>query len=136
LKYKRAREGVPELVAALGRLEHDDEIGNESSHYAGTALVQIAAPESVEPLIGLLAAKDAEVREIAADTLSRVFDAKLGPDDRLAPSDGKLARVAKKDLPAPEALQVAWETFWKTAKDCYEWNSKQPPLVEKAAGSN
>jgi hypothetical protein len=131
MKYKRVRESVPELITALGTLEHDERAGNESSRYAGKALAHIAAPESVEPLIGLLTAKEKEVRDTAADTLSRVFDATLGPDERLLPSDGKLQRVAKNALPAPEALRSAWEAFWKTGAAQYEWNEARPPLKRK-----
>jgi hypothetical protein len=136
LRYLRARESVPELLTALGRLERAEEVGNESSHCAGRALAHIAAPESVEPLIGLLNAKEQEVRDIAAETISQIFDAKLGADERLLPADGKLGRVAKGALPAPTELRAAWEAFWKTAKDRYEWNEKEPPLREKAAGGN
>lgn len=131
LKYLRAREGVPELIAALGHLERDEEIGNESAHYAGKALAHLAAPESVEPLLGLLTAQDPEVRDLAAETLSRVFDAKLGANERLAPSGGRLERVTRESLPAPEALRTAWSAFWLAAKDRYEWNAEAPPLMEK-----
>jgi hypothetical protein len=114
--------------------EPDPEFAFQPFHDAVLRLTARSFAESVEPLIGLLNAKEKEVRENAAEALSRVFDAKLGADERLLPADGKLTRVAKGALPAPEELRAAWEAFWKTAKDRYEWNDKEPPLREKGAG--
>jgi HEAT repeat protein len=133
LRCLRARESVPELIGVLGRLEHNEEIGNESSACAAHALAHIAAPEAVEPLIGLLDAKEAEVRDLAEETLSRMFDAKLDPATRLAPPGTRLQPMRKDSLPAPAALRADWESFWKKARNGYEWDSSAPPLRMKVA---
>ncbi len=131
----RAREAVPDILEFLERgrgsaLLRDR--GDKAELQAATALERIADPESVSPIIKLLASAKPEVRTLSHRTLSRMFDPQTPDDRRLMPRGGKLVRVRVDELPEPAALHAAWGAFWKTNAENYDWSPKGPPLRRKA----
>jgi HEAT repeat protein len=129
----RCRQALPDLVKFLARghgpkwgTEHYN--GDEAEVYAARALVRIADPECVGPVIALLDSKKPEVRKLARRTLTELFAAKVPADRELTPKNGKLVQVRVDELPAPAKLRAAWEGFWKAHADSYSWQKEGGPL--------
>ncbi len=121
----RVRRAVPDLVGYLARGRGNADLlerGDKAERQAATALVRIGDPKSVKGIVDLLDSAKPEVRELSRRTLSEMFDAEVPADRCLVPRGGKLLRVRVDELPAPGALKAAWQGFWKTDSDKYEWN--------------
>jgi len=129
----RCQEAVPDLVKYLARgraanygtQAYD---GDEAEVYASRALVRIADPKCVGPVIALLDSGKPEVRTLSRRTLTELFSAKVPADRVLVPKGGELVRVRVDQLPAPAKLRAAWEAFWKANAEGYSWQKKEGPL--------
>lgn len=134
----RCQAAAPQLVAFVGRGKAANHgtlayNGDEAEKYAAAALVRIADPACVAPLIALLDAAKPEVRELAQEALSRLFGGETAGGRRLLPRDGRLEAVRLDELPAPAARRAAWEAFWKAAAGRYETNRDGSGLRGKGA---
>jgi HEAT repeat protein len=132
----RCRASVSDLVRYLARghcanygTEHYN--GDEAEAYAARALVRIAEPKSVGPVIALLDSKKPEVRKLARRTLTELFVVGVAADRVLVPRSGKLIRVRVDRLPKPAELRVAWEKFWKETSNRYLWQKAGAPLQSR-----
>jgi len=127
----RARAAVPDLLKYVERGPGSDywrERGDRAERLAAEALVRVADPVSVAPLIELLTSERRQVPQLARRTLSRLFDPGIPADRVLVPKAGKLVRVRVDDVPEPAALRAAWEAFWRDNRAAYPWNDDGAPL--------
>jgi len=123
----RCRQAVPDMLKYLarGRAENwgtEEYNGDRAEQFAATALGRVADPESVSPVIALLDSAKTNTPAEALRALSMMFEPNLPDDCRLVPKDGALQRVLVDRLSAPKELRAAWEEFWKSAQDRYEWS--------------
>ena len=129
----RYRPAVPDLLKVLAR-GHGPKWG--TPHYNGDqahvcasiALVRMADPETVAPIIALLDSERPEVRDLARRALTDLF-AKDVPQDRcLVPKDNAFKQVRVDELPPPDDLRARWTAFWKANRQHYTWPNAGPPL--------
>ena len=129
----RCRDAVPDLLRYMARGHCDDwgtedYNGDEADTYAARALVNIADPASVGPIIALLDSERPELRDLARRALTDLF-AKDVPQDRcLVPKDNAFKQVRVDALPPPDDLRAQWTAFWKANRQHYTWPNAGPPL--------
>jgi hypothetical protein len=132
----RCRKAIPDLLKYLARgygpkrgTKHYN--GDEAETYAARALVRIADPVCVQPVIELLDNAKPEVAELARRTLTDLF-AKGVPADRcLVPDRDGFKQVRVDELPGPQKLRAAWTEWWKEHAGEYEWSEAGAPLKKK-----
>ncbi|MDD4891191.1 MAG: hypothetical protein PHU85_14815, partial [Phycisphaerae bacterium] len=131
----RARKAVPTLVefVARGTVPTDNSnFGDTAEQNAAAALAAIGDPDSVAPLIELLASDKKNTPTLALRTLSQMLAERPLPADRvLLPKDGQLAPQRVDDLPAAAEIQKAWKAFWSDNKAKFTWNPDARELRKK-----
>lgn len=134
----RSRQAVPDILKYLRRGRStlwgtEAYNGDRAEYYAARALGQIAAPESVGPVIDLLDSDKKEVRPLARRALTEIFAAGVPDDGCLIPRGGKLVQVRVDQLPSAGELKSAWQAFWKVNSDRYAWNPDARELKKRKA---
>lgn len=117
---------MPDLLKYLARghcanwgTEHYN--GDQAHVCAAIALVRIADPESVAPIIALIDGEKPEVRVLARRALTDLFAADVPPDRCLVSADGALKQVRVDELPpappgSPNILMLfSDEHHWRYA---------------------
>jgi len=131
----RSVKAIPDLVGFLKRGRNPGwrgGHGDRAESFAATALANIAAPESVAPIIELLDSETAGTAAQSLRALTLMFDPGAPADRRLVPRAGRLEQVRIARLPRPTAIRGAWEEFWKASGAKYERDPDGPPLRVKA----
>lgn len=131
----RARKAVPTMIefVARGTVPTDNSnFGDTAEQNAATALAAIGDPDSIGPLIDLLASAKKNTPALALRAVSAMLaDQPLPPDRVLIPKAGQLTRQRIDELPAAGDIQKAWKAFWSENQTRYTWNPESATLRKK-----
>lgn len=137
----RYREAVPDLLKYLARGQAPnwgtEQYNGDQAHVcAALALVRIADPEMVAPIIALVDSEKPEVRVLARRALTDLFAVDVPPDRCLVPKGNAFEQVRVDALPRPADLRALWEAFWKVNRALYAWPNPGPPLRGRETGKD
>jgi hypothetical protein len=133
----RYRPAVPDLLRVLTRgygpkwgTPHYN--GDQAHVCAAIALVRMADPETVAPIIALVDSDKPEVRVLARRALTDLFAENVPQDRCLVPKGNESQQVRVDALPSPDELRARWAAFWKANRERYVWPNPGPPLKPKS----